>query len=483
MSRIRTSRAALPLIFALIACAKAADVPPDYGDRRPIVLISIDSLRADHCTPYGHRSETAPGEESTPFLARMAREGALFENASAASPWTLPSHVTLLSGMHPREHGVRTRKFRIPDELELVSGRLRQAGYQTAGFFSGPFLHNVWGFGHGFDLYQPGVTYLADPETGAHLAEAGKSDEVEGIHAQSHSDAECAEQVVGKAIEWLERKDRYREPFFLFLHLWDPHYDYFPPAEYRDRFLPDGATARGDEFLNDEIPLTPELKRELLGLYDAEIRYTDDWIARLDAQFEAWGIADDVILLITADHGEEFLEHGNRGHHLTLYEEVMHVPMLVRAPGLVPAGVRVAGSVSIADVAPTLLDFGGAPAWPDRSGVSLRRLIAGGDGNHTVRMDLLRPTKQLQLIGWREGSEKLIYDSQQRLTSIFDLTSDRFERAPRSFDGLDEQDAFLQRAVASLRLEPQTPVHPPGEVSEPEHVSTALNQAGYVDDK
>jgi arylsulfatase A-like enzyme len=480
----RIERAFLLACLALAACAKPTAAPPDYGGRRPIVLISIDSLRADRCTPYGHRSETAPGEETTPFLARMAREGALFENASAASPWTLPSHVTLLSGMHPREHGVRTRKFRIPDELELVSGRLQQAGYQTAGFFSGPFLHNVWGFGHGFDVYQPGVAYLADRDAGAQLAAAGKSDEVEGIHALSHTDAECAEQVIGKAVDWLERKDLWREPFFLFLHLWDPHYDYFPPAEYRSRFLPgDDGTVKGDEFLREDVPFTPELKRDLLALYDAEIRYTDDWIARLFARFEEWGIGDDVILLITSDHGDEFFEHGNRGHHLTLYEEVMHVPMLLRAPGLAPAGVRVGGSVSLADVAPTLLEFAGAVPWPDRSGASLRPLLAGAGVRHTVRMDLLRPTKQLQLIGWREGDEKLIFDSRTRLAQIFDLSADPGERAPREFTGLEATDAFLRRAVASLRLEPPTPRHPPGDVSEPDHVSTALNQAGYVDDE
>lgn len=446
------------------------------------MLISIDSLRADHCTPYGNRSETAPGQETTPFMAKMAREGTTFENASAASPWTLPSHVTLLSGMHPREHGVRTRKFRIPDELELVSGRLKEAGYQTAGYFSGPFLHNVWGFGHGFDVYQPGVAYLSDPSTGAHLAEAGKSEEVETIHELSHTDAECAEQVVGKAIDWLERKDRYREPFFLFLHFWDPHYDYHPPAKYRAQFLPeDSGSTKGNELLNEEIPFTPELKRDLLALYDAEIRYTDDWIARLHAQFEAWGIADDVILIVTSDHGDEFLEHGNRGHHLTLHEEVMHVPLLIRAPGLVPAGQRVSGSVSIADVAPTLLDFAGVTPWSDRSGASMRPLLAGGAGDHTVRMDLLRPTKQIQLIGWREGSEKLIYDSRRRLAEIFDLAVDPAELAPRSFEGLDALDNFLQKAVSSLRLEPAAPLYPPSDVSEPEHVTTALNQAGYVD--
>lgn len=484
MPRPGTAAVAPILLLALAACSGGPSGPPDYGGRRPVVLISIDSLRADRCTPYGHRSETAPGEETTPFLARMAREGATFENASAASPWTLPSHVTLLSGMHPREHGVRTRKQRIADDLELVSGRFRAAGYHTAGFFSGPFLHNVWGFGHGFETYKPGVAYLSSREAGEQLAAAGKSDEVEGIHATSHEDAECAEGVVGEALGWLEKGDRWREPFFLFLHLWDPHYDYHPPAEYRARFLPDDdRSVVGDEFMKEGVELTDALKRDLLALYDAEIRYTDDWIARLFARFEEWGIGDDVILMVVSDHGDEFLEHGNRGHHLTLYEEVMHVPMLLRAPGLAPAGARVSGSVSLADAAPTLLDLAGVGAWPERSGASLRPLLGGGPGGTTVRMDLLRPTKRIQLIGWREGAQKLVYDAAARSSAVFDLAADPAEREPRLFEGLPEADAFLRRALASLTAEPKTPAHPPGDVSEPDHVTAALNQAGYVDDR
>lgn len=476
----------LPLLataLALGACSGEPADAPDYGVRRPVVLISIDSLRADRTTPYGHRSETAPGEQTTPFLDQMAREGTLFEQASAASPWTLPSHVTLLTGMHPREHGVRSRRERISDRLELVSGAFSRAGYRTAGFYSGPFLHNVWGFGHGFDVYQPGVAYLADPEAGARLANARKAGEMEDLHDRSHADAECAEQVVGKALDWLERDERWREPFFLFLHLWDPHYDYGAPAEYRRRFLPaDDGSTRGDELMDLDVELTPQLKRELLALYDAEIRYTDDWIARLFARLEQWGIADDVIFVVTADHGDEFLEHGNRGHHLTLYEEVVRVPLLIRAPGLAPAGRRIGASVSLTDVAPTLLDLTGVGAWGDRSGASLRPLLDGAGGDRPVRLDLLNRAQDIQLIGWREGPMKLIYDQPRALSSVFDLAADPGELAASVFEGLTAGDGFRRRALESLRAEPRELPYPPGGVAEPEHVAAALEQAGYVGD-
>ena len=219
-----------------------------------------------------------------------------------------------------------------------------------------------------------------------------------------------------------------------------------------------------------------------MALYDAEIRYTDDWIARLYARFEEWGIANDVILLVTADHGEEFMEHGNRGHHLTLYQEVMHVPMLLHAPGLAPAGLRVPGSVSIADVAPTLLDLAGLPGWPERSGRRTRPMLTEPGSGHTVRMDLLRPTKRIELLGWREGQDKLIYDTPGKLASIFDLSTDPHERTPRNFQDLNDPDAILRRAIEALRAEPQRFPYPPPDVSEPAHVTSALNQAGYVGD-
>lgn len=462
------------------ACADAG--PPDYRGKRPIILISIDSLRADHCTPYGYQP-LAPGERTTPWLQQLAEQGVTFENASGASPWTLPSHVSLLSGMHPREHGVRTRKQRIGDDLELISGRLQAAGWATAGFFSGPFLHNVWGFGHGFDVYRPSVPYLQESAAGRQLAEAGKDENVQRIHDDSHTDAECAEDVIGDGLEWLRKGDRWREPFFLFLHLWDPHYDYFPPQDYRERFLPAAdAGVRGDELMREDQVPNADVMRGLLALYDAEIRYTDDWMARLDAQLAAWGIADEVIILVTSDHGDEFLEHGNRGHHLTLYEEVMHVPMVLRAPGLAPAGVRVQASVSLPDVAPTLLELAGLAPWPERSGRSMRPLWEGAGQDYTVHADLLRPTQGIELLGWREGPQKAIVDGPAGIARLYDLDKDPGERRPQEFGRPFAAHEPLRRALAALGAEPQSLPFPPGLVSEPEHVEAATHQVGYAGD-
>ncbi|MHC4380222.1 MAG: sulfatase, partial [Planctomycetota bacterium] len=323
------------------------------GKQRPVILISIDSLRADYTTPYGHVPRFAPEEQTTPFLSWMAEQGVLFEHASASSPWTLPSHMTLLTGMSPMEHGVRSRKYSLDKGIDLVSNVFQGAGYHTGGFFTAPFLHPAWGFGRGFDVYVPSADYLGTIEAGQVLSAAGKSPEVVELHTKSHTDARTGEQAIDRAITWLAHEDRHQEPFFLFLHLWDPHYDYFPPQEYADRFLPDyTGDIVGDEFLDLERDLSERDLHDLQALYEAEIRYTDDQIARLHAQLEEWGVADDVILAVVSDHGDEFMEHGNRGHHLTLLEEVMHVPMVVHAPGLIDGGTRVQGSVSIRDLAP-----------------------------------------------------------------------------------------------------------------------------------
>ncbi len=467
------------VLAAASGCGRSEPGPTAPAGARSVILISIDSLRADHCTPYGRVPDFAPDEETTPFMARMAEEGVLFENAEATSPWTLPSHASLLSGMHAREHGVRQRAMALSDELELVSGRFRAAGWHTAGFFSGPFLHPVWGFGRGFEVYRPGPDYLKSDETVAAVTDLRSNQGIQRVHDASHRQAECAEPVMREAMAWLEEDDRYEEPFFLFLHLWDPHYDYYPPTEYRTRFLPDDdGSVRGDELMDMEVELTPELLRTLQALYDAEIRYTDDWIARLYARLEEWGVADDVVVVITADHGDEFLEHGKRGHRKNLYEETMRVPLVIRAPGLAPAGVRVEGSVSIADIAPTLLDLCGLEPWPERSGRSLRGIWEGRVENHSPRLDLVLARKQL--LGWREGKDKLIFDEAKLSAEIYDLEADPGERNPLRLP-LNADHPVARRALAALQAEPQEPPYPPIPVNEPEHLTEALSAAGYVD--
>ena len=370
----------LPLLLLGCSGAEDPDGPIDFGDRRPVILISIDSLRADFTSPYGHVPRFAPNEVTTPFLNRMAAEGVVFERASAASSWTLPSHMSMLTGMNPLEHAIRSRKWSLNPDVGLVSNKFQRAGYATGGVFSAPFLHPVWGFHRGFDLYVPG----------------------------------------------------------------------------------------------------PEEMEVLKALYEAEIRYTDDQIARLWDQLEAWGIADAVIIAVTSDHGDEFLEHGDRGHHHTLYEKVIHVPLVLRAPGIAPAGVRVGGTVSNIDLAPTLLDLAGLEPWPNRSGSSLAPLWTE-DLDRQVYLDLVRPAKDLELRGYRFGPAKGILDAERQMFRVYDLAQDPGELAPRPSDLADKADAFAVEALEFL-LRSQSVRHKPGKVAETPAMTGLLSELGYTED-
>ncbi len=474
----------LLLLFALGSCSQkdAATKPLDYGVHRPVILISIDSLRADHTTPYGYRPEFAPTEATMPFLAQMAKEGTLFENTSSACSWTLPSHMSLLTAMNPVEHGVRSRKWSLGKKVPMVSNVFQDAGYHTAGFFSAPFLHPVWGFHQGFEVYMPGPDYLGTLEAAEALGANRKSETVDQLESKSHTDTRTAEQTIDRALLWLKKDQNYEQPFFLFLHLWDPHYDYFPPQEYRERFLPnDDGSVVGDELMQKDRELTAEELAQLKALYDAEIRYTDDQIARLWQQLESWGIADQVVIAITSDHGEEFMEHGRRGHHHTLYEEVMHVPMVLRAPGLVPADARIQATVSNMDLAPTLLDLCQLKVWGGRSGHSLRPLWEEKDIDRALSMDLLRPALDMELRGYRHGHAKGIFSVGEGVFQVFDLEQDPEEQHPRLSNLQNKEDAFAAETLNFL-LKSQAKRHRPAKVTESPAMTSLLSELGYTED-
>ena len=186
------------LLLSLIGLSGACAHKPEFGDKKPVILISIDSLRADFTTPYGHQPTFGGSAQTTPFLNKIATEGVMFNNTMAASPWTLPSHMSILTGMHPIEHGVRSRKFSLNEKINLISNKYQNAEYATAGFFSAPFLHPVWGFHRGFDVYAPGADYLGTVDAAQHLAASGKGPEVQVIHHKSHSDSETGAQVIDR---------------------------------------------------------------------------------------------------------------------------------------------------------------------------------------------------------------------------------------------------------------------------------------------
>lgn len=472
----------------------SGDPEPLESNGRPVVLISIDSLRADHCTPYGYKAEFTD-EATTPFMAELGAEGAVFENAQSVTSWTLPSHISLVTGMNTFEHGVRNRLFRLKSGTEHIAGRLKRAGYHTGGVYTAPFLHPQWGYGEkfGFDFYKASTPYLEDLNATAIIKDVQAQGRLMQLHNMAHIDKETSGRAINYAIDWLKKDEKYKEPFFLFLHLWDPHYDYDPPQRLRDMFNP-GYTGKvtGKNFIDPKTVYTPEDLPALKALYDAEIRYTDEQIERLFRQLEAWGLADKVIFAITSDHGEEFFEHGKKGHQKTLYEEVTHIPMVVRATGALEPGTRVAGTVALYDLAPTLLDLAGVALWEDRSGRSMMPLIAGTVSSYDVLMDLEMHTRNgAHLRGWRDGPEKRIWDMRRANGRkppwlSFNLSEDPKEIRQKWLESLPDSPSNQQMSQKFEREKAFEPYKIPTPFSWPMQMTpemqSALSGVGYAGD-
>lgn len=345
-----------------------------------VVLVTLDTTRADRIGAYG-----GAGKVPTPHLDRVAREGVLFEEAIAQVPLTLPSHATLFTGRHPPFHGVRHNGFyQLPVSETTLAERLREAGFETAGFVAAFVLNRGFGVEQGFDVYDevPVSRYRGGRDQ---LFEAERT----------------ADDVNARVFEWLDRRGAGR--FFLWVHYYDPHHPYRPPE-------------------------TPARKLSGEG-YDREISYVDACFGDLLARLRGDGLLDRALLVVAGDHGESLGEHGEKTHGLFVYESALRVPLLMRAPGLLPAGRRVPGPVELADVAPTVLDLLGLPALENAQGKSLRARISGEQdaAEAVARAETLLPWLDF---GWaelravREGRFKYI---EAPVPELYDLREDPAE--------------------------------------------------------
>ncbi len=312
----------------------------EKSSRAPnVILISLDCLRADHLGVYGYHRSTSPR------LDELAKEAVVFESATAVSSFTHPTHMTMLTGLPPSIHGVS--RWRKPDSsVAYLPEILSRAGYRTNGIVSGPLLSQSFGFERGFDLYH-------------------------AFHDETR-----APELASAALDLLHRGRG--QPQFLFLHFFDAHWPYWPGDELNTRFGPLSTDTSGLlEKVRNQIP--PESEREIQhmrDLYDAEIVYLDREVGRFLDELKKRKIYENSLIIVTADHGEAFLEHGFWEHGQTLYQEMVHVPLLVKWPGA-PAPRRVPGVVSQTDLFPTILEAAGIePADTPYAGVSLRRLAA-----------------------------------------------------------------------------------------------------------
>jgi len=347
---------------ALLACGgdEPSRAEPEI---ETVLLISIDSLRADRLGAYGHSAPTSP------TFDRLAAEGLLFTRAYSTTSWTLPSHAAMLSGLDDYAHGAYEALSPISGGVMTLPLRLAKVGIKSTGFFAGPFLHPSYGFARGFEQYIDATSY-------GWKARGGIGKYVP--HTASHQDV-TNPIVLEKVAAWLDDEAAAgpdtRRRSFVFIHLWDVHYDYIPPPEYVKIFDPDYEGTLDGRGVLENPRIQPGMPardlQHLLALYDAEIRYTDDTVARLLELFDARGMLETSAIIITSDHGEEFFDHGRFGHGLTLNEEVLRVPMIVWLAGRRPARSTTDRVVSHIDIVPTVCELFAVDCRYDGLGDSL----------------------------------------------------------------------------------------------------------------
>ena len=300
------------------------------GAARPgIILLSLDTLRADHVSAYGYARRT------TPALDRLAASGVLFEQAVAPFPSTTASHMTMLTSLLPCAHGVLGPGSLLGQGIPTLAERLAAQGYATAAITEDGLIKGDIGFERGFDTYRDLV---------------GTGSEPLGLF----------DRGIALARAWLERHGRL--PFFLFLHTYQVHIPYKVPDHYKGLFPVE--------------PTASEARRQEAD-YDAGLRHADDLVAGFVAFLEQSGVLAHTFLVVTSDHGTEFDDHGGIGHAHGVYEEQVRVPLIVVHPTL-PRGRRVHPQVGLVDLAPTLLALAGAPAVPTFTGTSLVPLLRDG---------------------------------------------------------------------------------------------------------
>ena len=323
--------AALALGIAL-GCqppAPAAEIPArmEALGQPDIVLIVIDTLRADWTTPYGFEKDT------TPELARWAEQGVVFERTRAQSSWTKMSMASLMTSLWPRTHAIRDAKDGLGESAQTFVEALQAAGYATDGVQTNGWLHQSFGFQQGFDRY---------------MFPSGSAGKV-GMH-EKPSLWTHADRVVEEAERLIEKRDPDR-PMFLYLHFMDVH-EYAAPPEFQ-------------VFGTDEE-----------GMYQAAVLWTDDAVRRIREALEDAGTLDRTVLILGSDHGETFGEHGVHGHARNVLTPVVSVPLVMRLPFAVEP-VRVAAQVRNVDIAPTILELAGVPAPESFEGASLLPLVTG----------------------------------------------------------------------------------------------------------
>lgn len=429
---------AAAIALAAVACA------PNLPARPDIIVLVIDTLRADRLARHGGKANL------TPFLDELAERSNFFARAYATAPWTSPSVASLFTSRYQSQHGIRVLNSVLsPEELTLAE-ILRSSGYATAAFSANGMLSKLFGYGQGFDVHKAKLNM--DVNTQLALTKR-------------------ASELVESAFAWVDRlgdAQAKRPPVFLYLQFMETHAPYAPPAEFLER-VRRGKPPIDLDVVNRtavaNLPMSEQMARDVEDVYDAAVLEIDAEFRKLFTRLDERGMLDDSLVVVTADHGDEFRDHGKMSHSHTLFNELLHVPLLVLTPGQSSGGV-VNRVVSLVDVAPTILELAGIakPASFEGSSFvldleprgmreSLGRWIgrfvddrpepaAYSERASALSMEEPPSAHARSLVG---GAGKII-ESLDGTRSYFDLASDPREQRP---DGLPES----ARSELAARLE------------------------------
>lgn len=452
--------AALMLVTACGPASAPSSATDEKAPRVPsVVVVTLDTTRADHLGFHGYVRDTSPN------LDALAEQSIVFERAYAPMSTTLPSHVSLFTGTYPEEHGVLANvkhgglKF-VPSPKLTAAAEIAEAnGWATAGFVSSAPVKRETGVDAGFETFDQPSGYQRP-----------------------------AQETIDPALSWLAEHDR-DAPFFLWVHLFDPHNPYRPPVEYRDLFERDQAF---EDFLAErEIPDSVFWKgadrdvRRVTDLYDGEIRYMDEQLGRLFDLLEQRGLWDEILLVIAGDHGEGLGQHGELTHGC-IHGSQLHVPMLFRGPGTSPR--RVDDVVSLVDLLPTAFGETAPEFWEELISQATGRNVLAEEPGLVVSQRTARDRPDIHPFAFTLTTprHKLVWEpAEGGSTRLFDLESDPHELRDVSRDHPRVVDELRQTLVDEVSRQKDRgqllrPDAEPEQPFDPERLDQ-LRSLGYID--
>ncbi len=439
-------------------------VGPDRRERPDVFLFLIDTLVPGHLSAYGYERETSPNIDA------LAAEGVLFENAFSVAPWTDPSVLSLFTGVYPSDvwepaRHADTIKKKLPSSLKTLASVLSENGYHTIAATDHPGIRSQR-FGEGFDTYchlYAGLGAYDEWEApGGRKPTAELEPEVAGVLRQTP--ASTVREIVRGLTE-----NRPPGGTFLYVHLIYPHRPYDPPQRFKTMFGPPASAMQRED------------RDGMINLYDAEIRRTDGLIGELLAELGCREPGDDSIVVVLADHGEGFWEHDLDDHGNSLYNELLRIPLILRAPNRLPSGRTTDAVASIVDVFPTLLDLLGIETPHAGRGMSLRAAAEGKADPDRLVLSEFPHSLMIDGRTLQSRDEKLIrrgHDSEE--VEYFRVIDDPGER--RDLSGDEGAHPRVQRLLGALSsLGSPSEVAPPELFEPPDEMLDALEAMGYVE--